>query len=334
MSNQNFSITFREEKEEQIASVFLLEDLIKEYNHKIASTSLHTQKKKVLLSLRPIEKRSSHQTSSNYPIIRPMTKEEINSMKSMELKRNDWNLFKNILQNQIGQKGLVSNIPTIVQGVSIAELVNELGLKGKVYYKTENGKTYVILKGLAGKRTFLKGTTYLNTNPQIVQFGLAKLTLKSAAKSGFKTSILIYGAVKAVEATGMMLQDGELKTSFFSEVVTDIPKIALTSAVAAAAGVTVAAAGIPIAVGVGIVLVVGFLASVALDYFDQKTGLTEKFNNAADKMRKDLEEHMKSNPTSQQRFKDWDPTKGLVFGGPLARHQQALMKRNYFVYTA
>src|SRR3954463_6274338 len=98
MLNQNVSITFHEEQEEKIASVFLLEDLIKEDNHKIVSNSLFVQKKKVLLSLRPLGKISPHKTSSDYPIIRPMTKEEVNSMKGTELKRNDWQLFKNILQ--------------------------------------------------------------------------------------------------------------------------------------------------------------------------------------------------------------------------------------------
>ncbi len=336
MAKQDISVTFPE-KEEEVACVFLLEDIIKEYNHKIASTPPSDHKKKVPLSLRPLTKsaanpviRSSIENSA-YPVIRPLTQEELNSLRNVELKENDSRILKNLLHNQYIKGGLVSNIPTIAQGVSLLEVMKELGLKGKVYYKTVGEKTYVILKGFPGKRHFLKGTKYLNTNPQIVQFGLAKVSVKSLFTSGFKASIWVYGAIKTLEATEMVLQEGELKTSFFSQIGTDIPKIAITSAVSAAAAGTVAAAGIPVAIGVGIVLVVGFAAGIALEYLDQKSDFTEKFNEAADKMWKSLKEYMNSSAKNQQKLRDWDPLKGLVFGGPFTRQQPL---RNYLVYTA
>jgi hypothetical protein len=178
MSKQDISFKFTAKEKEEVTSLFLLEDLIKEYNHKILLDSTSVQKKKVPLTLRPLNERAANPTipspfkeSSVYPVIGPMTQEEINSM-----------------------------------------------------------------------------------------------------------------------------------------------------------------AGIPVAAGVGIVFVVGFLASVALDYFDQKTGLTERLTDAADKMLKDLEKHMNDRSKNQQRFKGWDLQKGLVFGGPFARHQRTL--RNYLVSTA
>jgi hypothetical protein len=335
MAKQDVSLKFPEN--EEVTCVFLLEDLIKEYNHKILFNPPSGLKNKVPLSLRPLKKsaanpviRSSAKENATYPVIRAMTQEEIKSMQNAELRANDWRLLTNILQNQFYKTGLISNISTIAQGASLIDVMRELGLKGKVYYKTVGEKTYVILKDFPGKRTFLKGTTYLNTNPKIVQFGLAKASVKSLFTSGFKTSIWVYGAIKVLEATDMVLVDGELKTSFFSQVGTDIPKIAITSAVTAATAGVVATAGIPVAVGVGIVLVVGFAAGVAIEYVDQKTGLTEKFNEAADKMWKSLKEYMNSAPKSQQKVRDWDPTKGLVFQSPFAYQ----ISRNYLVYTA
>jgi hypothetical protein len=335
MSKQAVSVTFPE-KEEEITCVFLLEDIIKEYNHKIVLQSTSTQKKKFPLSLRPLKESAANSTirsalkeNSAHPAIRPMTQDELKLMRSYELKENDSRILSTILHNQYVKTGLIANVPAIAQGATLLEVIQELGLKGKVYYKTVGEKTYVILKGFPGKRAFLKGTTYLNTHPQIVQFGLAKVTVKSLFASGFKASIWVYGAIKTLEATEMVLQDGELKTSFFSQIGTDIPKIAITSAVTAAATGTVAVAGIPVAVGVGIVLVVGFAAGVAIEYLDQKTGLTERFNEAADKMWKSLKEYMSNSSKSQQKVKDWDPQKGLVFGGPFA--SQTL--QNYLVYT-
>ncbi len=330
MSDQNTSLTFTEKKDEETISVFLLEDIIKEYNHKIVSPPLCVQKNKVPLSLRPL-----HETFDN-PIIRPMTREEISAMRNYQnyqLQGDDWSLLNNILMDQISPKGLISNIPSIVQGVSLVEIAHELGLKGKVYYKTMGEKTYVILKGSAAERNILKGTRYLNTNPQMIQFGLAKVGFKTLFKSGFKTSVWIYGAIKAVEATEMLLKDGELKTSFFSEIVTDIPKMAITSAVAAAVGaVGVAAIGVPVAVGVGIVLAVGFLTGVALEYVDKKTGFTEKFNDAANKMWQKLRGYFSSTDTHLQAY-NWDPSYGLVFEESLAGNQ-VIRQGNYFVFTA
>lgn len=326
MSNQNISLTFPEKTNEEVTSVFLLEDLIKEYNHKVVSDS--SWKKRAPLSLSPL-----NQNSVN-PIIRPMTKAEIDAMHSHKLK-GDWSLLKNILQDQVGSQGLISNIPTIVQGVSLIELINELGIKGKIIYKTIGDKTYVILKGLAGERHQLKGTRYLNTNPQIVQFGLAKVDVKTLFKTGFKTSLWVYGTLKIVEATDMLLQTGHLETSFFSKVGTDIPKIAITGVVTAAAAGAVAVTSIPVAVGVGVVLVVGFAAGVALEFLDQKIGLTNKLNDAADRMWKNLGEHLSNSSKNLQSINTGNSLlNGLVFGGPFASNLRLMQQGNYWVYTA
>ena len=327
MANQDISCKFIE-KEDDATSVFLLEDVIKEYNHKIVSQGPSVQKKKVPLSLRPFK------DSSVNPTIRPMTMAEINALQSSQLVENDSKLLKKLLQEQAEPKGLAANIPNVVQGVTMAEVIQELGLLGKVYYKTEGEKTYVILKGVAKNRTILKGTRYLNTNPQIVQFGLAKVNVNTLFKSGFKASLWIYGGIKVLDATKMLLEDGKLKPSFFSEVGTDIPKIAITSMVGAATAVTVVAAGVPVAVGMGIVLVVSIFAGVALEYFDKKSGITEKFNDAADKMYNNLKNHLSSNSRSQKKFNNWNFQGGRVFQRYFVRNSGVQQKENYFVYTA
>lgn len=332
MSTQEneISISFPKEKDEVITSVFLLEDLIKEYNYKVIKGPAFNKMAKYPLSLRPIS------VKSNNPTISPMTKAEVESMRFDQFQGSDLMLIKQILKDQFDPtKGLASNIPTIAAGATMAELLNELGLKGQVYYKNVGDKVYVILKGLAGERYNLKGTRYLNTHPEIVRLGLAKVDVKTAFKTGVKSSLWVYGAVKAIQAIDMIMNDGQLKTSFFSEIVTDIPKVAITTVVAAAATGAVAAIGVPVAVGVGIVLVVGFAAGIALEFIDKKIGLTEKLNEAADTMWKNLKEKMNFFSINQEKLNHaWDPLQGLVFGGPFARSMKIIQNGNHLVYTA
>lgn len=323
---QEISLSFSEG--EETAYIFPIEDLLKEYNHKILTSAFFPQIYRQPISLRPIN------VNTGYPILRPMTENEIKSMRADELRGRDWMLLKSVLMDQITPKGIINNMPNIVGAVTIMDVIRELGLKGKVYYKSVGEKTYVILKGYAGQRNNLQGTRYLNTNPQITQLGLAKVSVKDAFKKGFKTSIFIYGGIKVVDAIEMLLQDGELKSSFFSSIVTDIPKIAITSIVTAAVGGVVALTSLPVAAGLGIVLAVGIGTSIILDFFDKKIGLTEKLSEAAETMWRNLKEYWNTSSNNLAHSQvDWDPLQGLVFGGPIVHNQQRTRKGDYFVYT-
>jgi hypothetical protein len=237
--------------------------------------------------------------------------------------KNDLWLLKNELEKHISAMGLTSNIPKNVEGVSLAEIVNELGLTGKVYYKTEDGKTYVFIKDFSGENRILKEMTYLNTNPQRVQIGLAKVNVKTLFMSGLKLSFWMFGTVKAVEAVKMLREDRKLNTRFFAEFATDIPKRAIFAAVAAATTAGTVAAGIPVAVGVGIAIVASYSTRVVLDHLDKKKGFTERFKDGADEILKKLAGHLNNTSKSPQRFNDWDPQKGLDFEES---------KRNFLVY--
>lgn len=327
MSNQDkISLTFN--NEEETTSLFLIEDLIKEYNnHVLASPPFM---KLYPLSLKPIEI-----TSSN-PIIRPMTKEEIEAMHMEELHAEDWHRLKQILKDQITPTGVLGNIPNVAAGVTILEMISILGLKGEVYHKTLGNKTYVILKGYAKDRNILNGTRYLNTHPEIVRFGLAKVTKTDLFKQGFKSSLWVYGSIKAVEATQLCLQEDGLDPSFFAKFGADIPKLAITSLVTAAVGGAVVAASLPVAVGAGIVLVVGIGTGIALEILDQKLGFSEKLTEAANTMWKNLQKLWGSSnaPAQPTLSMNSNLLDGLIFGGPLLRHQQMFQKGDLYVYTA
>lgn len=170
------------------------------------------------------------------------------------------------------------------------EMVSELGIKGRVTYKTVQHKTYVIIKGWAKERIHLQGTRYLNTHPEIVRLGLAKVSITELCKTGFKTSIMVYSGIKAMEGLQIYLEGDDLELSFFSKIGIDIPKLAINTFATAATGGAVVAAGFSAAIGAGIVLVAGFTTGLLLEHYDQKIGLTEKFSEAVETMWKNLKD--------------------------------------------
>lgn len=324
MSNQeNISLSFPDE--EEITSLFLFEDLVKEYNTRAISSPPHL--KMYPLSLKPITEVNSN------PIIRPMTREEMESMRSNEVHADDWHRLKKILSDQVTPIGIINNMPNIAAGVTILEMINELGINGKVSYKTVGEKTYVSIKGLAGNRVHLTGTRYLNTHPEIVRFGLAKVSPKDLFKQGFKSSLWVYGAVKILEATELCLKEDGLNPDFFSKIVTDVPKLAITSLVSAAVGGAVVTAGLPVVAGAGLVLVVGIGAGIALEFLDQKIGLTEKLNEAANTMWINLKSLWNGSSDHAKLSLNNNLLEGLAFGGPLIRQLQLTQKGDLFLYT-
>lgn len=317
------------------AYVFPLEALIREYNSKLIHSPSKGENKQPL-SLLPVKpesrlsKTGSTLDAKSYPLtIRAMTEEEVKNMRDKEMRQRDWNLLKDIFQKQLSGPGFMSNIPLIANTVTLTELAKDIGWTGSIYYKSVGEQIYVILKGSPASRNIFKGTRYLNGHPDIVRFGLAKTNVLRTFRAGFKGSILLYCGVKAVEAVTMLLEHGELKTSFFSSIVTDIPKLAITSAVTALATAGVVAAGVPIAIGVGVVLAVGFFTGIALDYIDRKNGITEKVNDTANKMIDDLEQHLKDPATGRRKSNDWDPQKGLLFDNPFVPGGRICHQRNY-----
>ena len=85
MSKQEISLSFPKEKEEEIA-VFLLEDLIKEYNSSVIISPPY--RNKYPLSLKSLNEKNA--------IIRPMTQAEIDSLRFYELQAGEWHNLKKI----------------------------------------------------------------------------------------------------------------------------------------------------------------------------------------------------------------------------------------------
>ena len=268
-------ITCLNEKEEE-TSIFLLEDLVNEYNERI-KTNGNIKPGKRLLSLRPPVFMGAE------TLIAEMTKEE---------KENTWMLTKKTIFNY--SPLVIRNIPNFIEGLRLRELMKELGITGKIYYKYYKNEIYVIIKGNPRARDILTGTRYKNFNPKIVKFGLSKVNFMTGFKGTGITALIFYGCAKAVEGVAMYFEDGELKPGFFSEVPADMTKIAISCLFATAIGFGCTTIGFPVAVGIGAALVVGYAIDIALDQIDEKIGFTKAVSDATKRLVNTLREDVNS----------------------------------------
>lgn len=157
--------------------------------------------------------------------------------------------------------------------------------------------------------------------------------------AGLKTSIAVYGLVKAAEGLALYLQ-GDLTTDFFTEIPGELVKAAISGAVGAAAAGVVIALGAPVAAGIGIAIVFGVGVGIGLDYLDKRIGFTETLSKAGKKLLKNLESwwdkfKSSSSPRAPILFPYLgDPLSGFQFPGEMAYNQRIVPYGKQFVYMA
>lgn len=152
-------------------------------------------------------------------------------------------------------------IPLLRDVSSGAELLRELGLKGRYYTKEINGRTYVILRGYAGLRKVLSASRYLPTNPKAIAYGLTRAA--AAMDSGLNVVITIVVLVPLEIIRYLM---GEQTISeVFGNILTGTMVAALASAAAFGIASIPALAAAPAVVVVVGTIVVGLLVGWSLN---------------------------------------------------------------------
>ena len=152
---------------------------------------------------------------------------------------------------------------------------------GRVYFRTYNGKEYVILKGYPGVRRILTGTRYGVQNAKAISMGLGRGALKDSAKGGFFVTAIL---LTAWDVADYFLRDEATLGQLLGSVASDVTKAAIGGGIAYAAGL--AATGTVIgtfALGPLVVAVaVGIGAAVVLDWIDNHYQITAKLQARLD----------------------------------------------------
>ncbi|WFU56831.1 hypothetical protein QA639_04705 [Bradyrhizobium pachyrhizi] len=177
------------------------------------------------------------------------------------------------LKIRAGIAGLsIEQIASIVADVaSGANVLQELGVAGSYYVKEIRGVKYVILRGHASLRPYLKGTRYLANNPAIVRLGLGPAGASSALRSTFVLALTMYAAAQVAgylsgdEQTLQDLTAGLLETG--AGTVLSIVAAEITST---AVGFVTAAVFPAFALGA----VAGTVVSIWYDNWEKETNVT------------------------------------------------------------
>ncbi|CAN7393377.1 hypothetical protein LJR098_003353 [Rhizobium sp. LjRoot98] len=100
----------------------------------------------------------------------------------------------------IANLSLAEIINTITDVGSGLLLIQHLGMTGGYYIKeAANGTKYVIIKGHASLRPYLKGTRYLTENPKVLRVGIGPIGSYAALRSNFIIATTVYAAEDVIK---------------------------------------------------------------------------------------------------------------------------------------
>jgi hypothetical protein len=132
------------------------------------------------------------------------------------------------------KRNVAPYIAPFVDGVTLARLVKDLGINGKVVTKEVNGRQYVIFSGYAGHRTLFRGTRYSQNNHKIIQMGIGKMGIKHMVKSGARLTIYLTVPLSVLE---VILSDEVTMSRLLGTVTADLVKVGLAAIAGAVIGV-------------------------------------------------------------------------------------------------
>ncbi len=168
------------------------------------------------------------------------------------------------------------------QQLLVQEIIALKGLGIKAIQYQYGGQVYVKITGYASLRRILQGTRYKINSPQILELGIGKAGINGGILEGAKFCIWFSLAYRTVQ---LIFKSDHDVAAFIGNITMDIAKIIVTIFVtkilvmAGGALTTVAASfGVifPIAAGIVLIIGVGFLITLTLDYLDRKYHLSDK----------------------------------------------------------
>lgn len=167
----------------------------------------------------------------------------------------------------------------IADSLVAMKILKDLGISGKAVMKNVSGKSYVILKGLPGKRNILTGTRYLATNPKIIKMAIGTKAVNRSILKGSMITLVITIPLTIVDAC---LKDQVSIGTLLGSVASDITKVLIASGAASLAAMAVGAITTLAAGPLIAAIFVGVAAGMALESLDQRYGITDKLVAAID----------------------------------------------------
>ncbi|WP_227722195.1 PAAR domain-containing protein [Yersinia proxima] len=175
-------------------------------------------------------------------------------------------------QSDVGQVMVnygVNGKDVVTTSMIIARL-GDFGIRATVYVN-HKGTELIKLTGYAGIRKVLTAPVFALKNPKVVDLGIGKYGLKNSIISGARLTFYVAAAYRTLD---FILNDANSLAEFIGSLATDVVKIGVVSAVTW--GIATILVTPWIVANLAIVVVVGTVASITLNYLDNKFGVTDK----------------------------------------------------------
>ncbi len=164
-------------------------------------------------------------------------------------------------------------ISPIVDSVTLARVIKDLGITGKAIPKVINGRQRIAFSGYAGQRSIFRGTLYARNNMKIVQMAIGALGIKHMVKSGARLTIYLTVPLSVLEC---FLKDQTTMAQLIGNVSMDLAKVGIASVIGGAVGLGVSAVVASAAVPIFFTILVCVAAGYIVEEIDQQYGLTQR----------------------------------------------------------
>ncbi|NHB62671.1 hypothetical protein C5472_16565 [Photorhabdus sp. RW14-46] len=161
----------------------------------------------------------------------------------------------------------------------------KLGIKA-TEYMGKDGNRYIKISGYAGVRKIITASRYKAANMKMISMGIGQQGLNSGIVKGMKFSIFFSAAYRTVE---LIFKDEYTLADFLGNIAVDLAKAVVAAFVSWAIGSVMMAtsiAGASIIFVAGVVFIVGFVMTYALDAIDKRFKISETVINL---IRKEME---------------------------------------------
>lgn len=160
----------------------------------------------------------------------------------------------------------------VVTTSMVISKLGSLGIKATVEIN-HLGNEIIKFTGWPNVRKILNAPRFRLDNPKVVDVGIGKYGLKNSIVSGARLTFYVAAAYRTVD---FILNDETSLTKYIGSLATDVAKIGIASAASWGAGAIVAGATSFVLGPIVATVLVGFGVAIALNYYDNKFGITDK----------------------------------------------------------
>ncbi|WP_203448972.1 MULTISPECIES: hypothetical protein [Photorhabdus] len=167
------------------------------------------------------------------------------------------------------------NIHDAFDFTNVVREFKRLGIKATEYVG-KNGEKYIKISGYAGVRKFITASRYGASNMKMISMGIGHQGINSGIIKGMKFCILFSVAYRTVE---YIFKDEYTLADFLGNIAVDMAKTAVAAFASWVTGAflsSVLVAGASIIVVAGIIVGVGLVVAIVLNYIDDRYGISKK----------------------------------------------------------